>query len=73
MAYSVMFTFTQQLHLKELRNLVKMAEGFLDTCWDANNKEEESNGSGTDADEDQELVLRMLATEYMFTVSDLSV
>ena len=34
-----------------------MAEGFLDMCLEANNKEEESNGSGTDVGDDQELVL----------------
>jgi len=29
-----------------------MAESFLDTCWDVNNKEVASNGSNTDADEE---------------------
>jgi len=31
---------------------VKMAESFLDTCWDANDEEVASNGSDADADEE---------------------
>jgi len=31
---------------------VKMAESFLDTCWNANDKEVASNGSDADAYED---------------------
>jgi len=37
---------------------VKMAESFLDMCWDANDEEVASNGSDADADEEyQELGL----------------
>jgi len=31
---------------------VKMAESFLDMCWDANDEEVVSNGSNADADEE---------------------
>jgi len=31
---------------------VKMAESFLDTCWNANDGEVASNGSNADADKE---------------------